>query len=450
MKDFLTIIMAAGEGSRMKSDIPKVLHKANGKSMIDWVIKTVGNEKPTVVVGFKREKVMDYLGDRVNYVIQQEQKGTGHAVMMAKEELEKHKEGYALILAGDMPLIKPETIDQMKQMTNEGCDAIVMTAKIDNPFGYGRILHDAKGDVIGIVEEKDATNEQRQIKEINSSVYCIKIDGLLECLDELSCNNAAGEYYLTDCIKLLSNKKRKVVSLEADFDQCLGVNTKAQLAQASAILRNRINTEHMLSGAIILDPSNTYIEDDVEIGRDTVVYPGNIIGSGSKIGSNCELLPGNRLEKSIIGDNCKVETSVIVEASVGNNTTVGPNAYLRPNSHIGKDCRIGDFVEIKNSTIGDETKISHLTYVGDSDVGKEVNIGCGVVFVNYDGTEKYRSVIEDNCFIGCNTNIVSPVHVGKGAYTAAGTTVTKDVPAYAMAIGRSRQENKENWVKKGE
>ena len=448
MSEFLTIVMAAGEGSRMKSDIPKVLHKANGKALIDWVLKTVGEEKPTVIVGHKKDQVMEYIGDRAQFVVQKEQKGTGHAVMMAEAQLQQHRDGYVVILAGDMPLIERETVEQMKELAKSGCDAVLMTAEVDNPFGYGRILHDSKGNVTGIVEEKDATNEQREIKEINASVYCIKIAPLLGCLDQLSCNNAAGEYYLTDCIKHISKQGGKVKAYKTNYEQCLGVNTKVQLAQASEVLRWRINQEHMTNGVMIIDPKTTYIEDGVEIGRDTEIYPGNSIGSGCRIGSRCEILPNNRLEKSIIGDDTKVESSVLLEAKVGSGATVGPYAYLRPNSEVGDHCRIGDFVEIKNSTIGDNSKVSHLSYVGDSDVGQGVNIGCGVVFVNYDGLEKHRSVVEDDCFIGCNTNLISPVHVGKGAYTAAGTTVTKDVPEKALAIGRSRQTTIDNWVSK--
>ncbi len=445
--EFLTIIMAAGKGTRMKSDTPKVLFKACGKPMVEWVIKACGTNAPIVIVGHKKEDVMAQVGSEASFAVQEEQKGTGHAVLMAKKYLEQNKDSYSIILAGDMPLIKSETIDALKDMAINGAKAVVLTAKVEDPFGYGRIIKNENGDVVKIVEQKDANEEELLVNEINSSVYCIKTDLLLSCLDKIGCDNAAGEYYLTDVVKLIA-KDYEVKAHCVDFEECLGVNSKAQLAVAGEILRNRINKKLMDSGVIMIDPKSTYIEDTVTIGRDTVVYPNNIIEGNSKIGSDCILYQGSRITDSEIGDGTVIDNCVICEAKVGDNTTVGPFAYLRPKSHIGNECRIGDFVEVKNSFIDDKSKVSHLTYVGDSDVGKGVNIGCGVVFVNYDGTSKHRSKVGDDCFIGCNTNLISPVKLDDGAYTAAGSTITKDVPKGALAIAREKQVNKENWNNK--
>lgn len=446
--EFVTVIMAAGKGTRMKSELPKVLFKACGKPMISWVIDACGNKnKPIVVVGHKKELVIEEIEGRASYVVQSEQKGTGHAVSMAMEHLKKNIDGYTIVLAGDMPLIKSDTIDKIKAMAIDGYDGIVLTAKVDNPYGYGRIIHDESGRFVEIVEEKDATDKQREINEINSSVYCIRTKLLVDCLSKIGCDNAAGEYYLTDVIKMLSSDY-KIATLCTDFEECMGVNSKVQLAAACEVLRKRINTKHMENGAIIIDPNTTYIDDTVEIGADAVIYPNNILEGNTVIEAEAILLQGNRIADSFVGRKATVQASVLTQARVGEATTVGPFAYLRPNADIGANCRIGDFVEVKNSCIDDGTKVSHLTYVGDSDVGKGVNIGCGVVFVNYDGINKNRSIVEDNCFIGCNTNLISPVKLGHGAYVAAGTTVTDDVESGALCIGRSRQTVKTDWENK--
>ena len=446
--NFTTVIMAAGKGTRMKSELPKVLFKACGKPMINWVIDACATDiKPVVIVGHKKELVIAEIEGRADYAVQLEQKGTGHAVSMAMDHLKANINGYTVILAGDMPLITKDTIDKMKVMAMGGNDGIVLTAKVDNPFGYGRIIHDENGRFVEIVEENDATDEQKKVNEINSSVYCIRTDLLIDCLGKLGCNNAAGEYYLTDVIKMLSGDY-KIVTLCTSFEECLGVNSKVQLAVAEEILRKRINNRHMENGVIIIDPSTAYIEDSVKIEADAVIYPNNIIEGNTVIEKDAVILQGNRIADSFVGQGATVQSSVLTEAQVGANTTVGPFAYLRPKSRIGENCRIGDFVEVKNSSIEDGTKVSHLTYVGDSDVGKGVNIGCGVVFVNYDGINKHRSIVEDNCFIGCNTNLISPVRLGHGAYVAAGTTVTEDVQSGALCIGRSRQTVKTNWNNK--
>lgn len=349
--EFVTVIMAAGKGTRMKSETPKVLFKACGKPMISWVIGACGDEKkPVVIVGHKKEEVIAQIEGRADYVVQDEQRGTGHAVSMAMDYLKANVDGYTIVLAGDMPLIKKETIDKMKEMAAEGCDGIVLTAKVDNPFGYGRIIHDENGRFVEIVEEKDATKEQRKVNEINSSVYCIRTKLLIDCLNNLSCDNAAGEYYLTDVIKMLSSEY-KIVTLCTSFEECLGVNSKAQLAVASEILRKRINARHMENGVIIIDPNTTYIEDTVKIGADATIYPNNILEGNTVIEEHCMILQGNRIADSYVGRGATVQSSVLTEASVGENTTVGPFAYLRPKSQVGANCRIGDFVEVKTAVL---------------------------------------------------------------------------------------------------
>ena len=445
-----SIILAAGEGKRMKSNTPKVLHSLCGRTLVEWAISCVErlDPNPVVIVGHGREAITKALsGAGVTFAVQEEQKGTGHAVMMARQAVEESE--CVLVTCGDMPLMKPETVKKLVEcITEKHQDAALLYTVADDPTGYGRIVRDGYGDIKGIVEHRDATEEQRKIREVNASAYCFHKDLLLFALDRLECNNDQKEYYLTDAIHIIANMGGKVMGIEGEPEEGMGINDRAQLAQAAAVLRARINRRHMLGGVAIIDPNNTYIDCDVTIGRDTVVYPGNVLEKGSAIGENCVLLPNNRIVKSTVGNGTEVASSVVTDSTIGENCHVGPFAYLRPGSRVGNNIKIGDFVEIKNANIGDGTKISHLTYVGDADVGSHVNLGCGVVFVNYDGKEKHRTVVEDGAFIGCNTNLVAPVTVGKNGYTAAGSTITEDVPEDALAIARSRQTNKEGWMKK--
>jgi bifunctional UDP-N-acetylglucosamine pyrophosphorylase/glucosamine-1-phosphate N-acetyltransferase len=445
-----TVILAAGEGKRMKSAVPKVLHGICGRPLVEWPIAAAAGVggNPVVVVGRGREEVMRRLeGSGVSFAVQEEQKGTGHAVMMARGEIESAD--CVLVLPGDMPLIRPETVRKLVDcVVKDNRDAAVLYTVAGDPAGYGRILRDEYGDIRGIVEHRDATPAQREIREINTSAYCFNRDMLLFALDHMGCDNDQKEFYLTDAIAIIANMGGKVSGVEGEPEEGAGVNDRAQLAQAAAVLRERINRAHMLAGVTIVDPESTYIDWDVKIGRDTVIYPGNVLESGTVIGEGCTLYPNSRIYKSRIGDRTDVTSSVITETVIGSGCHVGPFAYTRPGSRIGSNIKIGDFVEIKNSSIGDGTKISHLTYVGDADVGRDVNLGCGVVFVNYDGRRKYRTTVEDGAFIGCNTNLVAPVTVGKRGYTAAGSTITEDVPEDALAIARSRQANKEGWAAK--
>ncbi|MDD3839006.1 MAG: bifunctional UDP-N-acetylglucosamine diphosphorylase/glucosamine-1-phosphate N-acetyltransferase GlmU [Clostridia bacterium] len=445
------LILAAGEGKRMKSKIPKVIHKVCGMPMISHVIDSARESKVeefAVVIGHGADMVKNQLGDGYNYIYQKEQLGTGHAVMQAVPFLE-HKQGYVVVLYGDTPLITSDIISHLIEFTvNKGYNAGVLTAELDNPAGYGRIISDENNYVKAIVEDRDADYKQKLIKQINTGIYCFKIPDLLKCLNKLNNDNAQREYYLTDVIGIMNEAGLKVGACKTRrIHEVEGVNDRVQLASAERFMRYRILEQNMLNGVTIIDPDNTYIGKYCEIGQDAIIYPGNVIEGQTSIGEGCILFPNNRIEDSIIEPFAKLQCSVILESKIGENSTVGPYAYVRPGSNIGTNVRIGDFVEIKNSSIEDYTKVSHLTYVGDADVGKNGNIGCGVVFVNYDGRKKHRTTVGDNAFIGCNVNLVAPVTVGDNSYIAAGSTITEDVSEYSLAIARARQTIKPNWAK---
>lgn len=444
-----TIILAAGKGTRMKSELPKVIHKVCGKEMVNHVITAsskAGSAETVVVVGHGAEKVQKVLMDGTATVIQEQQLGTGHAVLMAEKYINDNDR--ILVLCGDTPLINVKTISDFVHFHEDNRYAVsVLSAHIENPEGYGRIVRDSSGEFLKIVEQKDASKEERRISEINSGIYCFEGKALKSALSSLSNKNAQGEYYLTDAIEIIRNQGMKAGACDSACEQeIMGVNDRVQLAKAEMIMRKRINEGHMVCGVTIIDPANTYIESDVEIGNDTIIYPGAIISSGSVVGKNCIIGSGCRIEESVIEDGASIQNSTMIKSKVGEGTSVGPYAYLRPNSIIGKNAKIGDFVEVKNSTFGDGSKASHLSYIGDADVGEGVNIGCGVVFVNYDGKNKFRTNVGDNAFIGCNVNLISPVNVGDNSYIAAGSTIDKDVPTDSFAIARERQTVKEGYV----
>ena len=450
MSNFKVVILAAGQGTRMKSKVPKVLHKVLDKTMIDYVIaasKKAGAEDVCVIVGHQSAMVKAMIGGGVEFALQKEQLGTGHAVMQAKDFI--GNDGNVLVLCGDTPLITAETIKELNDIhTKEGNAATMISAIVENPNGYGRIVRE-NDSFVKIVEQKDASEEQKKINEVNTGVYIFKASELNAAFDKLTNNNAQGEYYLTDVLEILKNKNEKVgVMIAEDENEFLGVNSKLQLSQAAKIMKRRINERLMIDGVTIEDPDNTYIGADVEIAADTVILPGTILEGQTKIGTDCIIGPNTRIISSVVKDAVIIQHSTLINAEVDNFTTVGPYAYLRPNSKIGEHVRIGDFVEIKNSNIDDGTKVSHLTYIGDSDVGKNINFGCGTVTVNYDGKNKFRTTIKDNAFIGCNTNLVAPVTVEENAYIAAGSTITKDIPENALSIARSKQINKPEWRKR--
>ncbi|MGH4049922.1 MAG: bifunctional UDP-N-acetylglucosamine diphosphorylase/glucosamine-1-phosphate N-acetyltransferase GlmU [Clostridium sp.] len=444
------IILAAGEGKRMNSSLPKVMHKVCGKEMINHVIDVMRSadiEMVDVVIGKGAEEVKKGTECRkINYSIQEEQLGTGHAVMCANEFL-RGKSGTVAIFVGDGPLITENTVRKLLDYHEKGdFKATILTSTIDRPAKYGRIIRDENGEVKKIVEFKDCSEDELLVKEINSGMYCFNIEELLSSLDKLNNNNAQKEYYLTDAIGILKNGGFKVGAFDVPADEITAVNSKVELADAQAIMRKRINIKHMENGVTIMDPSNTYIDREVVIGKDTIIYPGNILEGNTIIKEDCILYPNNRICDSVLENGITIQSSVVMESRIGEKTTVGPFAYIRPESVIGKHARIGDFVEIKKSTIGDNTKVSHLTYIGDAEVGSGCNFGCGTVVVNYDGKAKYKTIIGNNAFIGCNANLVSPVTVNDNAYIAAGSTITNEVPNGALAIARAKQRNIENWV----
>lgn len=448
-----SIILAAGEGTRMKSKLPKVLHKICGKPLLGHVINTAkasGIDKNIVIIGNGADLVRNSIEEEVLFVEQPMGEGvpygTGFAVMQAKDYIKDDSQ--VIILYGDTPLITKETIRSIIDFHKDGnYEATVLSADFEDPTGYGRILRDNSGNVTAIVEHKDANELERNIKEINSGIYCFNGKSLKIALDRLDNNNAQNEYYITDAIKILNDLGLRVGGYKIlDSEEIFGINSRIQLAEAEKIMRKKINNSHMANGVTIIDPDNTYIDNDVKIERDTIIFPGTIIEGKTSIGEDCIIGQNSRIVDSRIGDKVEIQISTIIESKIDDNAHIGPYAYLRPNSDIGKNVKIGDFVEVKNAKIDDNSKASHLSYIGDAIVGKGVNIGCGTVFVNYDGKKKHKTVVQDNVFIGCNTNLVSPVEVEEGAYIAAGSTITERVPKDSLSIARARQVNKEGWV----
>lgn len=446
------IILAAGKGTRMKSKLYKVLHPVCGKPMVQHVVDQISQlkiEKIVTVTGHGAEEVKSTLGQQTEYVLQAEQLGTGHAVIQAKELL-SDKSGTTLVVCGDTPLIKAETMEALFNHHEEkGASVTVLTAEAADPTGYGRIIRNPSGLVEKIVEHKDSTDEEKLIKEINTGTYCFDNQALFQALSHVTNENAQGEYYLPDVIEILKNQGKMVTAFKtADFSETLGVNDRVALAEAEKIMKIRINEQHMRNGVTIIDPVQTYIGTDVEIGTDTVIYPGTILDGATVIGSDCEIGPNSEIKNCKIGDATVIKHSVAHDSQIGSHVNIGPFAHIRPLSTIHDKVKIGNFVEIKKADFGEGSKASHLSYIGDAEVGKDVNIGCGSITVNYDGKNKYLTKIEDGVFIGCNSNLVAPVKVGKGAYVAAGSTVTEDVPGDALAVARARQINKENYVGK--
>ena len=445
-----SIIMAAGKGSRMISELPKVIHLAHSKPMVVRIIDALNAldvEENVLILGHKREKVLEVLGNDISYVIQEEQLGTGHAVKQAEEKI-KNYNGDILIINGDIPLIQKETlVNFYNEYKKENADGIVLTAIFDNPFSYGRIFKE-NDRVLKIVEEKEANEEQKKIKEVNAGVYIFKAQHLAYALGKINNNNEKGEYYLTDVIEILASENKKIISYSLeDSMEIQGVNSKVELALVSRVLRERKNKSLMESGVILIDPATTYIDDEVKIGKDTVIYPNVTIQKNTEIGENCEILSGTRIIDSKILNNVRIENSVIEESIIENGVTIGPFAHLRPKSHLKENVHIGNFVETKKSTLEKGVKAGHLTYLGDAHVGEKTNIGAGTITCNYDGKNKFKTEIGENVFIGSDTMLVAPVNVGANALVGAGSVITKDVPNNSLAVSRSKQIIKEGWRK---
>jgi bifunctional UDP-N-acetylglucosamine pyrophosphorylase / glucosamine-1-phosphate N-acetyltransferase len=450
--NIIGIVLAAGQGKRMKSKLYKVLHPVCGKPMVGHVtdvLEQLGVKRKVVVVGHGAEAVKAYLGDRAEYALQEQQLGTGHAVMQTRALLAE-EEGLTILVYGDTPLITAESLRRMMDLHREqGAAVTLLTALFEQPQGLGRIIRNERGHVTEIVEQKDCSPEQDAIKEINAGTYCFDNRKLFEALSKINNNNAQNEYYLTDVIGILREQGETIAAYcTPDWIESIGVNDRLALSEAEQYMRERINRKHMLNGVTLIDPTATYIEADVQIGSDTIVYPGSFLRGQTRIGEECIIGPNSDITDATIGHRVQIKQSVLLECKVGDETTIGPFAYLRPGADLGAKVKIGDFVEIKNATLGEGTKVSHLSYVGDAKVGKNVNIGCGAITVNYDGYNKHLTEVEDDAFVGSNVNLIAPVKVGKGAYVVAGSTITHDVNADDLAIARERQTNKPGYAAK--
>jgi bifunctional UDP-N-acetylglucosamine pyrophosphorylase/glucosamine-1-phosphate N-acetyltransferase len=453
--DLHVVILAAGKGTRMKSVRPKVLHPLAGRPLIEHILRTVDGlaaVSTILVVGHGAEEVRTALASRpaLQFVVQSPQLGTGHALLQTRAAL-AGKSGTVLLLYADVPLLQTGTLSRLIETHHGGrAAATVLTADLDDPYGYGRILRDRSGKIVRIVEERDASGEERAIKEINSGIYAFALAPLFEALDGLAADNSQGEYYLTDLISIYRRRNLRVETLHIETaEELRGVNSRADLADLGRVLRARKNRSLMLDGVTLEDPATTYVDDDVVVGPDTVIGPGVLLEGRTRVGRGCRICAGVRLTNAMLGDDVTVlDRSVIVDSKVATGASVGPFAHVRPQSEIGEHARIGNFVELKKTTIGRGSKANHLAYLGDATIGNDVNIGAGTITCNYDGVTKQPTVIEDGVFIGSDTQLVAPVRIGKGAYVAAGSSITADVPPDALAIARGRQENKPGWASK--
>jgi bifunctional UDP-N-acetylglucosamine pyrophosphorylase/glucosamine-1-phosphate N-acetyltransferase len=445
------IVLAAGEGKRMKSDLPKVLHPLLGRPLVGHVLTAsapLGAAQVLVVVGHKAEQVTEYLAGfapQAGTVLQAEQKGTGHAVRIA---LPEGATGTVIVLNGDVPLLAAETLRTLVE-THEraGAAATVLAAEVANPTGLGRIIRGDDGGLLSIIEERDASDEQRAVREINAGIYAFDAALLRGCLGSLGTHNDQGEEYLTDVFAaLVAAGKPVAVHVSADASETLGCNDRAELAHLRALLRDRINTRLMRDGVSITDPASTWIDVEVNVGRDAVIEPHTQLKGATEIGAGAVVGPEVTLVDTVVGEHARVLRTHAELAEIGPGASVGPFAYLRPGTTIGRKGKVGTFVEIKNSTLGEGTKVPHLSYVGDATVGDHTNIGAGNLTANYNGTSKSRTIIGSHVKTSCDTTFVAPVSIGDGAYTAAGSVISKDVPPGALAVARVHQRNIEGWV----
>jgi len=446
------VILAAGKGTRMRSAIPKVLHRVSGVALIDRVLQTASRLQPettTVVVGHEADTVRRHLGEKPQLytVIQEPQLGTGHALLQAESVL-RDKTGTVVLLSGDVPLLTPATLEALVETHGKaGAAATVVTATVPRPFGYGRVVR-SSGQIARIVEERDASPADREIREINSGIYAFDLAPLFDALRGIGAANAQGEYYLPDLVSIYRRHGRAVTTWSvANADEIRGINSRSELAEVSAMVRQRKNEELMAAGVTLVDPATTYIDSDVEVGADTVIHPCVHLEGSTRVGTACEIHSGTRIVNSTVGDRVTLlNHSVVVDSTIGTGCSVGPFAHLRPGSVLGGDARVGNFVELKNTSLGAGAKANHLAYLGDATIGEQSNIGAGTITCNYDGMRKHPTVIGKGAFVGSNSTLVAPVTIGDHAYVAAGSAVTEDVPPDALGIGRARQENKPGWV----
>lgn len=443
------LILAAGEGTRMRSDLPKVAHAILGVPLVGWVIRAAeaaGCDPVVLVTGHGAELVEEFAEGRP-CVRQDEQLGTGHAVMCAEGSFEGF-EGSLLVVAGDCPLVRPETLRRLVETREaEGAAAAVLTAELDDPSGYGRILRDRAGSLSAIVEQKDLASHQEAIREVNTSLYCFDARALFAHLHKLEDDNAQGEYYLTDMVALFRSEGLEVATVRAeDAEETLGVNSRVQLAEAAVIMQGRLNRAHMLAGVTMIDPSLVWVGPDVSLGRDVVLEPMTFLMGETSVGDRARIGPATRVTDSSVGEDAVVDSSVVVRAVVGDRATVGPNAYLRPGTVLEARAKAGTSVEIKNSRIGEGSKVPHLSYIGDADIGRDVNVGAGSITCNYDGEHKHGTRIGDGAFIGSDTMLIAPVEIGEGATTGAGSAIARDVPPGALGVERCEQRTVEGWT----
>jgi len=447
----VAVILAAGQGTRMRSDLPKVLHPLAGRPMIRHVLEAVraaGVDRIVAVVGHQAERVAGAVDEDVRCVLQESQQGTGHALLCAEDEASGFER--VLVVPGDVPLLTAGTLSALlRHQAERQAAAVLLTAVVDDPAGYGRVVRDAAGRVERIVEEADAGPAERGIREVNAAVAVFAGPALWPALRRVTADNRQGEYYLWDVLPVLQAGGHAVDAVPAgDVDEAMGVNDRVALARAEAVLRRRIGEHWMRRGVTLVDPATSYIGADVEIGPDTVIEPLTVLAGRTRIGAGCRIGPGAQLYDSEVGDGSIVGPSVIEDSRLGRGVRVGPFNHLRPGTILEDGARVGNFAELKNTRVGTGSKVPHHSYLGDATLGRDVNIGAGTVTVNYDGRAKHPTRVEDGAFIGCNVNLIAPVTVGRRGYVAAGSTVNRDVPPESLAIARSRQENKEGWVRR--
>lgn len=455
MNNLYALIMAAGKGTRMVSNRAKALHSLCGIPMLRMIYRSAAALEPQailVIIGYDAERVRASLdGCPAHFIVQENQRGTGHAVITAKDALKKHCGGDLLVLFGDTPLVKAETLRKLvEDHRSSGAETTLLTVHAPDPCGYGRILRDGSNRIQAIVEERDATSEQRLITEINPGFYCFQITPLLESLEKLSNKNAQGEYYITDLVEIQRREGRNVNAILHDnYEELRGINSREQLADLSSSLAKEKNRKLMAEGVTLIDPDHTYIHLDVAVEKDVTIHPMVTLEGNTCIGEGCIIRSGSRILNSVIGPNVEIlDSCLISDCRIDEGSIIGPSAHLRDHTVLGRNCRVGNFVEIVRSTLGDETRAMHLAYLGDAQIGSRVNVGAGVVTCNYDGLRKGATIIEDDAFVGTNSQLLAPIRIGRGAFVAAGSTISEDVPPGALGIGRAKQEIKKGWAER--